>query len=104
MAIIINFPTKKTDSLDEFRELLRNITLPDYVDKDKWEEIAVPNIHKLFDLPAYNHTFHVTVVSDSQAEDLKNELSQSIRKYGEAVRDPLVLEVAKLYMEICKIT
>lgn len=104
MALIINFPTKKTDSLDEFKALLRNIPLPDYVDKDKWEEIAIPNIHKLFDLPAYDHTFHVTEISESQAEYLKHELSQSIRKYGEAVRDPLVLEVARLYMEICKTT
>ena len=96
MAEIINFPTNSIKSEKEFKELLKNINLPQEVNMEKWEKIAIPNIYKLFDLPIFDKSFNVGEMKEHEITSFKNELSESIKEYGQAVQAPLIMEITKL--------
>lgn len=104
MADIINFPTESVTSTKEIKSMLENIDLPLDVDVEKWEQIAVPKILKLLVLPDFNHSFTIGEIDENQTEALKNDLTKSIKDYVYAIQMPLIAEIAKLYIELCKNT
>jgi len=61
-------------------------------------------ILKLLLLPKFNHSFTIGDITEGQIEALKKDLTKSIKDYGFAVQAPLIIELAKLYIELCKNT
>ena len=99
MGEIIQFPSSVDRKLKDIVNSYSD-SLP--IDKDRWKNVAVPAIEKLFELPEFNHTFQFGQMTDEQASETKELMALAIKNWGRQIQEPLLLEVVRLYASLFK--
>lgn len=103
MSNVIRFPGLDERNKKELEELLSNeIQLPFNVDRERWKKVAVPQLVSLLKLPSFQRSFTIKDSNDEQENSFENQLTTAFQEYGFEVLKPLIIEIAKLHIELLK--
>lgn len=103
MGTVIEFPGNDVRREKEFREMLDVIKFPSESLRQCVKDNVGPVLVKYQKLP--EHSFPIEFPAGVSEEDGRNIallIQEEIKKYAWKVQQPLLLEICRLYVELCK--